>query len=454
MDYFDKKINDIYNQIDQDVPNGLDWDMMEDGIYERMENKKSNRKGFWIWSSGIVLIALISASLIYITSDKNQTNANLKTPTTNKKIAQENTVTQKLETPYITKNEVENIKTKAEHSTPLQVNKRETNTPTTSLQPSELNSINTLEEDLHEIVSPTNSNKVLEEQMLPLLSYKNIDTRSKEDKNPNTNSINIQLVNSIKTQLLVHERNPIINHNTIINSVDKDVANKEKQRTKYSLSLLGGTTLNSGYHIKEGGTQYHSSLPGYNIRLGIIAQNENGWGYRFGLGHQLLVEKFDFYLEDTVSIVRNEIVQRLTNRINGHVTHNHADVDVLKHRTRRELSFNTISTISFDAAILKSIELGNRWSISLAIGLQYSRILNVIGKTLDNDGEIIAYDSNTSFINKNLISGTLGIGIDYKLSNRLSLSTDINQTLSFNQLSTDGSSLGICYIRGGIIYHW
>ena len=72
MDYFDKKINDIYNRPADNLPADLSWENMEDGIYANMEEDKPKRKVFWFWLGGVLglLIATILFSIYPANSSK------------------------------------------------------------------------------------------------------------------------------------------------------------------------------------------------------------------------------------------------------------------------------------------------------------------------------------------------------------------------------------------------
>lgn len=459
MDYFDKKIKDIYNQPSTKIPGDLDWDFMEDGIYERMEGKKSKRRGLWFWmASGILATILIAFFLlpskkgqrnnVNLVAQKNENTSSLK----DKSIQLEKSNNQSLQEIEIATNnlsaQLDDDMVISNTAAPKPISRKklqETNeTPSTFL-----NAI--LQDKDQENVS--SADEITTKNNITLTTSENIEKPlPKSNTKQILNLIEIEPIDFLANQSFLYSRAAITNQKNIL--IEKNTARKNniKPNTKYSLSLLGGTNLNTGYKIEKGDMQYHSSLPGYNIRLAFEAQKENGWGYELGIGHSLLVEKFDLDLLDTIVEIKNLLVRTVTNTVSGNVTDHHDNVSQLTERYRRELSFNTINTITFDAAIFRSLELGNKWSIAPKVGLQYSRILDIKGKALDAEGEIISYNNNSASIKKNLYSGALGLRLNYGLTNQLSLSADMSQTLSINKLYADGSSLGVTYLSGGLTY--
>lgn len=457
MDYFDKKINDLYNHPDQEVPSDLAWENMEEGIYAQMQDKKSKCRGLWLWLSGGLFLIILLASILSFLTDENKTTKNILVQNN------KNSINQNTETAQVRSNSIATKESKKlslsnpneenqnsiaveSHSTNTNslIKNQTTNNQTKTLTPSQKTSkdYSNIDQDELNIQTPINAN---------VINYnKEVKSEKVRLQSP-AEHLSISQINSIAANIFLYQRE-LIENPKILHTVSSTFDQTIQQNTKYSLSLLGGTTLNSGYKIDKGDTQFHSSLPGYNIRLALAAQKENGWGFTFGIGHSLLVEKFDLDLIDSISIVRNVLVQSLTNSITGSVSHNHADTNIIGIRDRRELSYNTINTLSLDASIFKSIDLGEKWSLAPKVGLQYSRIIDIKGKALDAEGDIISYDNSNNSIHKNLMSGALGLGINYKLSKKFYLSVDLSQTLSWNKLYAEGSQLNITYIRGGVTY--
>ena len=457
MDYFDKKINNLYNQPDQEVPSDLAWENMEEGIYAQIEDKKSKRGGLWLWISGGLFLIILLATILSFLTDENKTTKNILVQ------KNKNSINQNTENAQVRSNSIATKESKK--LSPNNSNEENQNRIAVESNSSKTNSLIKNQTTNNQTKTLTPSQKALEVHLNNDQDELNIQTPintnvinyNKEAKSEKVRLqspaeyLSIPKINSITANTFLYQRELIENpkkFHTVSSTFDRTI----KQNTKYSLSLLGGTTLNSGYEIDKGDTQFHSSLPGYNIRLALAAQRENGWGFTFGIGHSLLVEKFDLDLVDSISIVRNVLVQSLTNSISGNVTHNHADSNIIGVRDRRELSYNTINTLSLDASIFKSIDLGEKWSLAPKVGLQYSRIIDIKGKALDTEGDIISYDKSNNSIHKNLMSGALGLGINYKLSRKFYLSVDLSQTLSLNKLYAEGSQLNITFIRGGLTY--
>ena len=84
---------------------------------------------------------------------------------------------------------------------------------------------------------------------------------------------------------------------------------------------------------------------------------------------------------------------------------------------------------------------------------EYDRLISLEGKTLDNENEILEYDMDTSDIRKNLISGSVGIQLEYNITDRWSLMTSATHTYSLNNIYSNGRQLRATYLRGGIIYN-
>ena len=87
------------------------------------------------------------------------------------------------------------------------------------------------------------------------------------------------------------------------------------------------------------------------------------------------------------------------------------------------------------------------------MGIQYDRLISLEGKTLDNENEILEYDMDTSDIRKNLISGSVGIQLEYNITDRWSLLASATHTYSLNNIYSNGRQLRVNYLRGGIIYN-
>ena len=121
-------------------------------------------------------------------------------------------------------------------------------------------------------------------------------------------------------------------------------------------------------------------------------------------------------------------MRTLTNSVTGQVTTEYGDAYRESRRYRRELSYNTINLISLDAAINKRITISKKWLLKPSMGIQYDRLISLEGKTLDNENEILEYDMDTSDIRKNLISGSVGIQLEYNITDRWSLMTSATHT--------------------------
>jgi hypothetical protein len=146
-------------------------------------------------------------------------------------------------------------------------------------------------------------------------------------------------------------------------------------------------------------------------------------------------------------------MRTLTNSVTGQVTTEYGDAYRESRRYRRELSYNTINLISLDAAINKRITISKKRLLKPSMGIQYDRLISLEGKTLDNENEILEYDMDTSDIRKNLISGSVGIQLEYNITDRWSLMTSATHTYSLNNIYSNGRQLRATYLRGGIIYN-
>ncbi len=459
MDYFDKKINELYNQHKQEVPNDLSWDFMEDGIYSRMENKKSKRKAFWYWFvGGIATIAIVVIAAIIFNTEESKSNFATNDPVNTKNNSSDSEA--RIPTSQVKINTSNNNNL---NSTPA-VTIENANTESQIIALNE-KTITKEDQSISNQPSTTSSNEV-NDQVVIVNSNSSIKEKSVSAA-PSTNFISNTINNA--SAPIVQSRDDIylnnINSNALSTlkskreliqlSLKKITVEKnprkgdEKCNNKYALSLLGGTSFNSGYNIIN--SDYHSSLPGYSIKLGLSSEKENGWGYELGIGHALLVEKFDFEKTDTIQEHHeNILVGHLTNTLTGNTSDLIGSGYRNNSRKRKEVIYNTINLLSIDAAIYKRIQLSNKWSIVPSAGIQYDRVLSIKGKTLDLEGEVFPYDNNSAEINKNIISTKLGVNIEYAITNKFSLGMRANKSISLNNLYNGGNKLSTTYLQGGI----
>ena len=475
MDYFDKKITELYNQPEQDIPTDLSWDQMEDGIYSRMDDTKPNRKVLWFWiTAGLIAVTIIMGSVLKI----NDNNKDIKFAT-NSAPEKSNTQPSKLkyevsipsaQSPSDAANikidsdknsTTTNQKTRSKksnslaHSIAKSKNKKSLTVQPNTLESKQAASINIAIMN-RSLIAPSEEKEISND--VSILMQKSI-----ADSKPISNSIaksrdeiNLkQIATPFSNTLNFQRKVPKSNYkNIIIDDTPRIIENE--RNTKYSFSLLGGTSLHSGFNIKT--SDYTNALPGYSIKLGLSAEKENGWGYDIGIGHALLVEKFDIDITDTIAEhMKDIVVRQLTNTITGITTNVLGSADGNFSRTRKELIYNTINLISLDASIYKRINLSNRWSILPSMAIQYDRVLGIQGKSLDvaNDvvlgtREVFTFDNNTAKINKNLFSAKFGIGIDYAVTHRLSLSVRTSSALSFTNFYENSHRLNSTYIQGGL----
>lgn len=468
MDYFDKKINELYNRPEEDVPSDLSWDNMEDGIYSRMDDKKPRRKFLWYWiSGGLIAIALVVVSFMMFNKEENNSKfAN----NNNTKNTQNNS--SKSITPSFTK---------ISHIEPVSITNKYSETKTTPIGEGQndsnketkvINQISALSENEtsfrkrsdnnrstdavytitkssgdHNISILTNTASTIESN-LAVDNAKEINV-SKSFIEESRAPFIIDILTSIIPSTLDTEREVLKSN---IQKITNDTHPREienRRNTKYSFSILGGASLHSGFNVLN--NNHTSSLPGYSTRLGLSAEKESGWGYDLGISYALLVEKFDFEKTDTIIELHEGIViSRLTNSLTGNTTDLIGNAYRDGSRHRRELIYNNINLISVDASIYRNINISKKWSLGPSFGIQYDRILSIKGKSLDTAGEVFSYDNTTKDINKNLLSAKLGVGIDYAMTNSLSISAKASSALSFNNLYSDSKRLTINYLRGGI----
>ena len=448
MDYFDKKIHDLYNRPEKNLPTDLSWESMEEGIYAHMEDDKPKRKIFWFWLGGG--LGLLIATILFVIYPANS----------QKKII--DSTPRSSEVKIATEKSINTISTIKENQ----------NTTDSSIQ-----STNTLSSKSNQIVKANTShiknknsavvNKQIEDRSVTIFITKDHSEINKYPSieesiiSPNTikskvntkrefiTNMNITLLDS---KFIIKETSAPASDLKYLNIPSIHEDETDHTNNNYQLEFSSGTSLNSRFGIEN--ENYNKALPGYSARIGLNADRKSDWGYQIGLSHSLLVEKFDLDLTDTISThVSNVAIRTLTNSVTGQVTTEYGDAYRESRRYRRELSYNTINLISLDAAINKRITISKKWSLKPSMGIQYDRLISIEGKTLDNENEILQYDIDTSDIRKNLISGSLGIQLEYKITDKWSLMTSATHTYSLNNIYSNGQQLRATYLRGGIIYN-
>ena len=449
MDYFDKKINDIYNRPEENLPTDLSWESMEESIYAHMEDDKPKRKVFWFWLGGGLglLIATILFAIYPANSPKKIIDS---TPRSSEvKIATEksiNTISTIKENQNTTDSSIQSTNTLSSKSNQIV----KANTSHTKNKNSAV--VNKQIEDRSATTFITKDNSEINEYALidESTSSLNIIKTNVDTKREFITNENIALLDS---KFITKESSaPTSNLKSLnISSIHEDET-EHIRNNNYQLEFSSGTSLNSRFGIEN--ENYNKALPGYSARIGLNADRKSGWGYQIGLSHSLLVEKFDLDLTDTISThVSNVAIRTLTNSVTGQVTTVYGDAYRESRRYRKELSYNTINLISLDAAINKRITISKKWLLKPSMGIQYDRLISLEGKTLDNENEILEYDMDTSDIRKNLISGSVGIQLEYNITNRWSLMTSATHTYSLNNIYSNGRQLRATYLRGGIIYN-
>ena len=462
MDYFDKKINEIYNQPLEDVPANLQWDQMEDGIYSKMEEEQPKRKAIWYWISGGMLLLIAVATIVIYNSVYDtkpsaivaDINTDSKTTSSQKLIGSktENTISKNpsiQSTITTTKNELAKVEQESTSQRPNIDSNTQSKTNTVESNISKISIAS------NSVLKMNNSSINSSERGIQQKNYQIENIIDNDVKNTTStlpkNSISVTAIKSLSSSSITIEKKVIpSNLEFVYTEIFEEYKSKTKSYNQY-INLTGGTTFNTGYDVGE--NIYKNTLPGYNVRLGYAIENEKGWGLQLGLGHSLLVESFDLDLTDTISIQSTDAaIRTLTSTITGQTFIEYGDAALNSSRYRRELSYNTINLISLDAAISKRCNISSKWSLLPTIGLQYDRLISIEGKTLDAENEILAYDNATDGINKNLFSGGLGIQLQYNLNKRWSLSASANKTYSINSLYNNSGQLGITNISGGLQY--
>jgi len=66
MDYFNRKVNKELSKFENEIPEGMEWENMKEGIYSKMPKKAKRRASFWWWSGAFVTALVILLSTLIL----------------------------------------------------------------------------------------------------------------------------------------------------------------------------------------------------------------------------------------------------------------------------------------------------------------------------------------------------------------------------------------------------
>lgn len=433
------------------LPPELDWEQMQDGIFEKMNElqsqEKSTNKYFSIRNifivSAIVLIILLS-QLICSPKDvkfASEDSTALESRDVTEILQPTNTLS-KIEEKTNASSAVKDAGySNSENPLTSDISLEIKSTSNLISNSKKSNSINQARTIKASIVDNNSVNKNFIDETTNNQTSKNKD--GENEKRPlNTSLIetrNHTVISNISTKQLFVDTEPIsvILPSFYFNKVTPLSIPKNKGR----LSLIGGLSLwTAGYgNPKPERSEYENTMPSFNAQLNYFHPLKKNYTLMIGFQILQLESQFDYSasLDNQTITLTDTIIQIQNNLITGKQTEIRGDVEVAVDAVRNVKHYNTIKIYQIPFAIGKTW-ISNKWQTDLLIGGTVNILTNNEGRTLFND-EIQDYNStSTDFLSNQWKLNAMITGrLTYRLNDQFGITTGIQLQRSLINWSTE-----------------
>jgi len=240
---------------------------------------------------------------------------------------------------------------------------------------------------------------------------------------------------------------------TIELTVDKldDTSTVTRNTLSGQLWLGSGVSWwNPGYgNSSPERADFEQAALSYQGQLSYVQPLKRGFILHLGISYQQLNSRFNWSVEipDYEIVLEDTVVQIQRNVFTGAQTEIRGNLSVRVPAERRVEHYNSIRLLQIPVSIGKSWGK-DKWQSHILVGGFFNIPLSVTGRTL-YQGEVVDYDDTSTAIwsNKLGFGASLSTGLNYQLTDKLGLMT----TLQFQQNLTNWSAEPGVTIRPSIL---
>ena len=402
MEYFDKKVKDIFESAETAVPDGYSWEEMEAGIRRKMHPKrKDKRRLFWFVYGAVAIFVVLIYSISVLstrTSDDNSLAGK-----TNIHSGSRNINTKELEELNNNRNSIIDIQG-AENT------------------------------KISKIAEVTKSNS----SIAKFTKKETVLTGNTADLNKVANGLENKNIPILE---------PVIRKQTIkyshLHTIKKPVAYRQNERVvdvdinRYISFSSGLNTLFGKHENNQFADDYTTNLPGYYLDISLNQVDRKNWIKTIGYTYNNYISLFQFEKTDQVEkTFKNIIVIKNTNSLNGRSTEVFGDTTVLRSRYRNITYYNLLKTHSFYIGFGKEIPLSKKITVGIGSRLLYSFVLKAKGVSIDKNEELVYFnDKSNRFSAYNRFAFGINFIMKYRLSRRWQIGTSLKLDKSLNSIS-------------------
>lgn len=459
MDYFDKKINQLYSDDKSPkVPEEYSWDNMSSGIYDKMD-ERPRRKPIWLFFFSSMVLIMIASILFFNTISSGTTEYNHEDGTfiTDASISQ-------TEMPTI------------DH---IHQGQDELSAQENKIQPREYNKVKDSYDDKSSTpLSATYASKNTEKKIEKTSATKStiLIERSAYEADSDTESVSNINYGMTTTSDIPSQSNKetVANKSIFISSIDTRVPSldysgqfisaptpfspydvKEPSATKnQSIKVSTGTLWGTTNIYSSDSRAYISQVPGLSASFDYRHDLNTRWFVDLGVRYDMYRQLFEFSAID--SIAHDEVViGRYTNTASGVVTEYTADDVITQLRQRRNLHNNQYSYIGLNGGIGLRTHFTDRISMTTSIGISIGRLIQQDILGLDHEHEVVEYADMSLSLNSMTYDAQVKLGLTYALSDQLDLILGFRLSQSLNERNTlSGSNFQSVESSFGLAWRW
>lgn len=453
---------------EENLPEEFSWQNMEQGIYEKMNAKKSRRPIGTLLFSTIALAIFIVVGGVYIYVYKeNNTSTELKTVVhnANKEEIVSNTKKNNAVNPEV--ENINDVNTKTESKTVERtfvlsndISKTEV-TIANEIKIKKTFAENKSTKSGNDKTATADGNKVIQNNKIvnssikqtaikngdfkkeqTALDEKNISDKIKEHELVSENSMEDykNLIESKIVMASIKNKNFLIISNLypempLIEITNPALNKKEKSEIKNSISISGGILSsatnygNTSVDIIK--SKYEKDALGYSFGLGYNRVISDKFSLNTGIDYSILRIILDY--EETTSYAEqrdNLLLSMDINTITGDTIKTYGTGTITGKQTRKVLHYNTHKVISIPLIVLYNIQKSKfRYTVGLGPVLNYN--LSANGRTIYAIDDFQTIDK--SYFKKMTVGMQAKLGINYSINKRYFIGFNIHYTSPINK---------------------
>jgi len=412
MDYFENKINKVFNDTEGFIPPGYSWEEMKPGIQSKMNKSKSSKKiiYFFVWGVSAILIFFLIYGILSSEKNKDKIKQNLV-----EKINLKN---------QIKENEINYTNEKNYNKNNGKINEYEDN-ENLNTTTTEIYSIATTKPTNKKSNDDTNSTIPMKKIVLSFSSIDNkeaikIDQHINHDNNKKLYKNKLLNLLKLKKNIYVKSKPSTLTYG--IEKIKKLAKNKTNKKSvkgiSYIINLESGTNLLFGNHTNS---KYIDNLTksqlGYYTNFSIELLKKTNWNLSLGYNYNNYISLFKFKDFDQVQkTFTNVVLFENTNSLTNRSSKIRGDTTVLRNRNREIAYYNNFKTYSLILGIGKNFPINNSLNLIAKSRLTYMFKLENEGVLLDNNRELIYFNNGETFYKSSKLAIGFGIGLEYKIN--------------------------------------